>query len=42
MFRGGTVRIGNGLNFLVVLGWRRIATPADTLEGSLANNSSSS
>ena len=42
MYRGGTVRIGNGMNFLVVLGWRRIATPADALEGSLANNSSSS
>ena len=42
MFRGGTIRIGSGLNFMVVLGWRRIATPADTLEGSLANNSSSS
>ena len=40
MFRGGIVRIGDGRNFLVAVGWR-IATPVDSLEGSLANNSSS-
>ena len=41
MFRGGIVRIGDGRNFLVAVGWR-IATPVDSPEGSLANNSSSS
>ena len=41
MFRGGFVSIGDGRNFLVAVGWR-VVTPVDSLEGSLANNSSSS
>ena len=40
MYRGGIIGIGNGRNFLVTVGWRT-TIPVDSLEGSLANNSSS-